>query len=347
MKDVALRLGVTTTTVHRALHNKEGVSDETRLRIRRTAAEMGYRQNYMAAALKRKDLRIAVAIPDAAGDNSYYYGNLWAGVRRFLGETTGPDLIPLEYSYPLQLAAHGHVLKEIYQTHTDRLDGVLTMAMQGDATSFFLDKFAEKNIPVVLIGNDIYREKRLCCVKTDDEMAGCLAAELMTAFSDNDAAKNIMVLGHFGQLGMQDQLINISNFETQISRTAPRTSITRLHSDPAFSDIRGELGTILGQKDFHAIYSSSARYTIYMTDVVKALGLAHKIRLIGSDSFPESLQLLQEGVLTAIVDKKIANLSYIGMKTLFDYIVKGAYPPGTVVQVNPEVVLRSNVRRKQ
>ena len=56
LKDIAHTLGVSTTTVHRALNGKQGVSDEVSLQIRQLAAQMGYKTNYMASALKRKDI---------------------------------------------------------------------------------------------------------------------------------------------------------------------------------------------------------------------------------------------------------------------------------------------------
>ena len=83
LKDIAHTLGVSTTTVHRALNGKQGVSDEVSLQIRQLAAQMGYKTNYMASALKRKDIHFAVALPKPTLDDRYYYLNLWQGVRRF------------------------------------------------------------------------------------------------------------------------------------------------------------------------------------------------------------------------------------------------------------------------
>jgi LacI family transcriptional regulator len=68
-----------------------------------------------------------------------------------------------------------------------------------------------------------------------------------------------------------------------------------------------------------------------------------KLKLIGNDSFEESLDALKRGDLTAIIDKKIARQSYLAVKTLFDYIVKGEYPASGQLQLRPEVILRSNL----
>ena len=52
MKDIAQKLSITSVTVSKALSNKEGVSEELRQKIIRTAKEMGYKKNLVA-----KDMR--------------------------------------------------------------------------------------------------------------------------------------------------------------------------------------------------------------------------------------------------------------------------------------------------
>ena len=52
MKDIAQKLGVSVVTVSKAFNNKEGVSEELRAQIKKTAEEMGYRYNATAKALR-------------------------------------------------------------------------------------------------------------------------------------------------------------------------------------------------------------------------------------------------------------------------------------------------------
>jgi len=52
MKDIALRLNVSTVTVSKALSDKEGVSRELKDQIRKAADEMGYRYNAAARMIK-------------------------------------------------------------------------------------------------------------------------------------------------------------------------------------------------------------------------------------------------------------------------------------------------------
>jgi LacI family transcriptional regulator len=66
MHDVARRSGVSVGTVSNVLHRTAPVSEETRRRVLEAIDELGYRQNEVARALKRRATRtLGVVIPDA------------------------------------------------------------------------------------------------------------------------------------------------------------------------------------------------------------------------------------------------------------------------------------------
>lgn len=65
MRDIANKLGVSTVTVSKALGDKEGVSDELKQKIKQLAAQMGYRYNTTAKAMKEGfSHNIGVIIPE-------------------------------------------------------------------------------------------------------------------------------------------------------------------------------------------------------------------------------------------------------------------------------------------
>ena len=52
LKDISAACGVSVATVSKALNNQSDISAETKERVRRAAAEMGYMPNAAAIALK-------------------------------------------------------------------------------------------------------------------------------------------------------------------------------------------------------------------------------------------------------------------------------------------------------
>jgi LacI family transcriptional regulator len=346
LKDIAAAMGVTSTTVHRALKGKSGVSEETRQAVRELAAKMGYRSNYLASALKRKSIRLAIALPEAVGDNKYYYGLMWRGVRDFLAEISEFPVMPIERTYSFVYGANGAALENLYQNHADELDGLLTMGVDQGQSLYFVEKFAERGVPVVYVGNDIPSGRRFCCIKSCDEMAGSLAAELLTTFHEDRAQKRVILLGHFGQLGMTDQIHNAAGFEAYIGEHSPYLTLVQLRGADHLEVCHELEQTLRSAESVCAVYSCSARYTVYMLQVIKKLGMAGRLKLIGNDSFEESLDALERGELTAIIDKKIARQSYLAAKILFDHVVKGEYPSSSQLQLRPEVILRSNLKKR-
>jgi LacI family transcriptional regulator, repressor for deo operon, udp, cdd, tsx, nupC, and nupG len=90
MADVAERAGVSLGTVSRALRGLEGVSEETRVRIREVAAELDYIVNPEAAALAgRSTGRVAVVLHDLP---TWYGSSVILGLEREL-RPAGLDLL--------------------------------------------------------------------------------------------------------------------------------------------------------------------------------------------------------------------------------------------------------------
>lgn len=75
MKDIANKLGVSSVTVSKALNDKEGVSDNLKLKIKKVASEMGYRFNSAAKSIKDGlSYNIGVMIPQRfTGLNDSFY----------------------------------------------------------------------------------------------------------------------------------------------------------------------------------------------------------------------------------------------------------------------------------
>ena len=178
LKDVAEKLGVTITTVHKALNGKEGVSEKRRAEIMKVAAQMGYKVNYMASSLSKKKFHIAVVLPNTDGDNRFYYGALWDGIRNYLDTVSEFPITVSEYAYPLTRDGNGLVLEKIFNQDSDDLQGLITIAMDHDRSSYFLEKFAKKQIPVVLIGADLHTDFRLCCIKANGDILPCVLLDI-------------------------------------------------------------------------------------------------------------------------------------------------------------------------
>lgn len=82
--DIAAVLGVTPSTVSRALAGNPRVKEETRLAVERTAAQMGYERNIVASNLRKGHSRIVgIIVPRIHRE---FFSNVIGGAERVLNE---------------------------------------------------------------------------------------------------------------------------------------------------------------------------------------------------------------------------------------------------------------------
>ena len=83
--DIAGRLGISPTTVSRALNNHKAVNEQTKQRIFKEAKEMGYRSNIFASNLRSKRTNtIGVIVPRL---NSPFQSSAIAGMEKIANES--------------------------------------------------------------------------------------------------------------------------------------------------------------------------------------------------------------------------------------------------------------------
>ena len=87
MKDIAQKLGVSVVTISKAFNNKDGVSEDLRIQIKKTAEEMGYRYNSNAKALREGHcFNIGVIVASRYMDeteNSFYL-KMYQNILKFM-----------------------------------------------------------------------------------------------------------------------------------------------------------------------------------------------------------------------------------------------------------------------
>ncbi len=174
--DVAKRAGVAPMTVSRAINGSGYVAEETRNRVMRAIEESNYRPNRIASSLRsQKTNLVGVLLSDIADP--------------FSAELTGvleEMLAPGGYSFVIS-TTHGteeraQAALGAFDDH--RVDGVLIAADQTKAGSEALAVFAERGLPIVLVGRG-WPEIKTADRVTADEFAGAF-----------EATRHLLKLGH-------------------------------------------------------------------------------------------------------------------------------------------------------
>lgn len=341
LKDIAQKAGVSLSTVHKALYDKPGISERVKNEIVGIATSMGYKTNYVASSLKRKPIRIAVVIPlPDLGPNRYFYQDIWKGLRQFKPQAAEFNVEFLEFGFSGSIEQLPKKLEEIYRSCADDIAGLITVATESPAVSYFIDRLIQKNTAVVLLCSDLPQSERLCCVRAQDAMAGGLAAELLHRFTAGQGKIAIAA----GDPLNPSHYLNVDGFQTYLSKYAPQMEIIRIYNDNAPQQLYQEIKQLLEQdEEITGLYSCNARNTLPLCRAARDTPSNRKPHIIGSDLFRENEEFLLQNTLQAIIYKNPIKMAFLACQTIFNYLVKNEFPRKENVYVFPTIVLKSNL----
>ena len=169
LKTIAFELNVSVNTVSRALRDCDDISDETKLKVRQKAYELGYMPNNISQFIKRDGKNLISVVVNS-------FNNLYFNI-------VCEKLISLfkEKNYDFSLVyTHEQFLTTnvIKQCISQRTDAIITML---EPNNDAVDVSKLNNIPIVMVGrivdNDYVDE-----VYTDDTLGGTLAANYLVNF---------------------------------------------------------------------------------------------------------------------------------------------------------------------
>src|SRR5215510_13490050 len=142
--DIADALGISTGTVHRALHNHPGVSAATRSRVLQVSKSLGYRPNLAARFLSQRN-HFRVSVNTLSGTTSY-----WDEVRGGINEgarALGVENVELDFrTYPLLGEAEEDAFQAAIKAESN---GIIAFPSQPKRFRAWMRKAAKVKLPVV------------------------------------------------------------------------------------------------------------------------------------------------------------------------------------------------------
>jgi len=235
--DVALRAGVSKTTVSHTLSGKRPVSEETRRKVEQAVQDLGFRPNILAQGLRmQRSQTVALIIPDIT--NPFYpvlarglqHALVEQGYHTFLCNTDG------------QLEQEQAFLDDVVHR---QVDGIVLVPFQ--LTTEAIEGALAANIPVVSIGK-VIDHPYVDIVRPDDTQGAREATEYLIAHGHRRIG---MITGAIGvaiserrlagyrealeraALVFDPQLVVRGNFVRQEGREAMRTLLALEHRPSA------------------------------------------------------------------------------------------------------------------
>ncbi len=189
IEDIARMVGVSHSTVSRALHNSSLISVEVRERIQQLAREMGYTPNAIARSLQNQQTNTIGLVVTSIADP--FFGDVAKGIEEVAQAAGFSIVLSISHNDPDQEIA---IIETLHQR---RVDGVLVAASRiSDIHKERLDRI---QVPTILINSQVTSQHKLLrWIMTDNFEGAKLAVE------------HLLQLGHrtIGYLGIQSRPIS-------------------------------------------------------------------------------------------------------------------------------------------
>lgn len=339
LKQIAEVAGVSTTTVHRVLNGKEGYGEELKEKILGIARELGYSVNVSASSLRKKTSHIALVFPSSNCFSRFFMGHILDGYRRYQQQMLPCNVQFHEFFYdyddPESMCP---ILKRISLDDPVHFDGI---ALWGNTTSgkvvAMLNRLQGKGVPVVMLERspadpDLYD----CCVGPDDQLVGAMAGELLSKLTRPGGRVLIITqdLGYPDPNGTACIRELAAQGRTDLEPVVlPLPMLNINHTDAVKAALQEN-------PDIAAVYSTCARHTLAYICACRDLKVKPSAA-VGSELFDESIAALEDGTLSALVNKCPHTIGHQALRLLFDCVVKNERLPREY-RVMPLIVLKAN-----
>lgn len=339
MKDMARHFGVSLNTIHKAIAGKPGVSEATRKKIVDYADANGYKLNAMASFLKRKNIKIAVCLPELDEDSKYFYSYIWQGYKKYMTEWGDLNIQVLEVSYK-----KGDLTKTLVNLweaseENEVLDGLLTAPPRDEAGTTVIKHFTNKGVCVVFVTGDNDQCPRLGAVVGDYYAAGQIMAEQIC----NILSEKSRILLMAGDQYKDSHYLVAKGFHEFIRYSSAEFYLEDMYGYYQSDRLDESILRILKENPPDAVCCVFARGSAALYEALKSSGMAGKIPVIANDIFDENVAALKDGTFINLVFKDPYKQAYLAMKMLCEYLLKDMEPKERVRKVEIALIFKSNV----
>ncbi len=337
IKDIAKMANVSRGTVDRALNGRGGINREVELRVKKIAADLGYKPNRAGKALaaRKKPVKIGCLLPSI--DNPFF-DDMIAGLRAAEHELT-------DYGLSLELVAQkGYDVDmhlEAIQSLVDKgVDALCLTTVDVPAISARINDLIRSGIPVATINSDIRGTSRLFYVGCNYIESGKTAAGMLSLML-KEKGKTLIVTG---SVKMQGHNSRIHGFCKEIKEKKIDISIV----DVVESQDDDETAYQFTKESLNRYHSIN---NIYITAAgvagvcraVEDLGLEKKLYMISFDDIPSTRESVLNGTIDATICQEPFTQGYQAVKLIFNYFIEGVIPKDGLVYTNNVIKIRQNI----
>lgn len=332
--DIAQALGISTGTVHRALHGHDGVSPATKARVLHMAKMMRYKPNLAARYLSTKR-NLRVSVNTLQGTTSF-----WDEVRKGISESA--RALPLQ-NVEIEFRTYprlGEGENEAFEAALSAgVDGIISFPSRPESLYAPLKRASQGGIPVVCVATDAPNTARLAVVSIDTKASGSLAADLMGRFMKGQGK----VAATMSAMAIVEHAEKFRAFENTLGRFFPEVKVLEpIEDHDVESEAYQKCRRLLNQHpDLEGIYVTTEA-SIPVLNAARDAGVLERITMITTDLFPALVAEIRANVVAATIYQRPRTQGRMAFQILHEFLVEGECPEMQVT-LAPHLVMRGNL----
>jgi len=173
-KELATRLGLSRTTIARAINNSSNIKPETKEKILKLVKELGYEKNYVGSLLASKKKIVYSFIVESK--NSYYTEQIKLGIKGAKKEYKHYNLEIIEIVTDINKPMEQVLELQKLLNSDKQIDGIIIIPLDKVKIMDLINPYLEK---IKFISLSVFLSKKIAYVGTDYEKCGRLAAEFL------------------------------------------------------------------------------------------------------------------------------------------------------------------------
>ena len=303
LAEIAALAGVSRGTVDRALNDRGRVDPKVAARVRRIAAERGYRPNRAGRMLARakNPIRIGVIVQSV---ETMFMHTVFEEIERASAHftTTGAEVLvrPLEAG----------------------VQGIALSPAEDERVRARIQELSER-MPVVTFNSDLPDSGRLCYVGVDNFACGRMSAGLMDLLLAGQG-EVLLVAGQENNWSHQQR---VDGFQAEAAANFPGLSLLPPQTCGDDQQLAHDIvcRAVKEHPSLRGVYVS-VNGQLGACDALRELGLQGKVHLICHDLIPANAENVRRGLIDFLIDQDAALQGARPIELLMDYLLAGEKP---------------------
>lgn len=330
---IARELGVSRSTVSRALNGYPHVNETLRQRVLELAGQKKYQPNRAAQSMARGEhILIGVVVYTRPRE---YWEQVLRGVS--LAERQLRDYGVVVEKVVTDISRPEEQVRALEDLVARGAKAIVVAPSAPHELAATIDKLMNAGIQIVLLNTDVPESKRLCYIGSDYVQSGKLSGELVCRYLGGKGRVAVIAYDDTGSMIPQ----KLTGFREELSRF----SAVEMLGPYKFSRVGDHL-----YEDVRALLEEEKPDAVFMTygqleDVARAVedaGLANKLPVVGYDVTSQVIEDLRKRVISAVIGQEPEHQGVLSINVLYDFLARGIRPKSSVIHARLVVVTAQN-----